>query len=104
MTKLMEKAFEEASKLPELEQNVLAKRLLDELTAERNGSQSSRYEQRKKRTKRSAAEKERSFQAALVCGEAFQRLAEEFIPRIRTIKEKPSQAMSSELGDLSRNA
>ena len=35
MTKLLEKAFEEASKLPELEQNVLAKRLLDELTAEK---------------------------------------------------------------------
>ena len=35
MTKLLEKAFEEASKLPELEQNVLAKRLLNELTAER---------------------------------------------------------------------
>ena len=36
MTKLLEKAFEEASKLPELEQNVLAKRLLDELVAEKN--------------------------------------------------------------------
>jgi len=35
MTKLLEKAFEEASKLPELEQNVLAKRLLDELAAEK---------------------------------------------------------------------
>ncbi len=35
MTKLLEKAFEEASKLPELEQNVLAKRLLNELTAEK---------------------------------------------------------------------
>ena len=34
MTKLLEKAFEEASKLPELEQNVLAKRLLNELAAE----------------------------------------------------------------------
>ena len=35
MTKLLEKAFEEASKLPELEQNALAKRLLDELIAEK---------------------------------------------------------------------
>lgn len=34
MTKLLEKAFEEASKLPELEQNALAKQLLNELTAE----------------------------------------------------------------------
>jgi len=36
MTKLLEKAFEEASKLPELEQNALAKRLLDGLAAEKN--------------------------------------------------------------------
>jgi len=35
MTKLLEKAFEEASKLPEIEQNALAKRLLNELTAEK---------------------------------------------------------------------
>jgi hypothetical protein len=35
MTKLLEKAFEEASRLPELEQNALAKRLLDELAAEK---------------------------------------------------------------------
>lgn len=35
MTKLLEKAFEEASKLPELEQNALAKQLLNELTAEK---------------------------------------------------------------------
>ena len=51
-------------------------------------------------TKRSAAKKERSSQAALVCGEVFQRLAQEFIPKIGTIKEKSSQAMSNELGDL----
>ena len=51
-------------------------------------------------TKRSAAKKERDSQAALVCGEAFQRLAEEFIPRIGAIKEKSSQVMSNELGDL----
>jgi hypothetical protein len=35
MTKLLEKAFEEASRLPEIEQNILAKWVLDELHAER---------------------------------------------------------------------
>lgn len=35
-----------------------------------------------------------------MCGEAFQRLAEEFIPRIGVIKEESFQAMSNELGDL----
>ena len=35
MTKQLEKAFEEASKLPEVEQNALAKWLLDELHSER---------------------------------------------------------------------
>jgi len=35
MTELLKKAFEEASKLPELEQNVLAKQLLNELQAEK---------------------------------------------------------------------
>ena len=35
MTKLLKKAFEQASKLPELEQNVLAKRLLNDLVAEK---------------------------------------------------------------------
>jgi hypothetical protein len=35
MTKLLEKAFENASKLPETEQNILAKWLLEELEAER---------------------------------------------------------------------
>ena len=44
--------------------------------------------------------KERDAQAALVCGEAFQRLAAKFIPRIAAIKEQPAQAMSNELGDL----
>ncbi len=48
----------------------------------------------------SSMEKERSSQAALVCGEAFQKLAKEIIPKIGAIKEKSSQAMSSELGDL----
>ena len=51
-------------------------------------------------TKRSAVKKERDSQAALVCGEAFQRLAEEFIPRIGAIKEKSPQIMSNELGDV----
>jgi hypothetical protein len=35
MTKLLEKAFKTASKLPEVEQNALAKWLLDELEADR---------------------------------------------------------------------
>lgn len=35
MTKLLEKAFKEASKLPDVEQNVLAKWVMDELEAER---------------------------------------------------------------------
>ncbi len=35
MTKLLKKAFEEASKLPELEQNVLAKKLMNDLVAEK---------------------------------------------------------------------
>lgn len=39
MTELLEKAFEEASKLPEFEQNVLAKQLLNELRAEKKWEQ-----------------------------------------------------------------
>jgi len=35
MTKLLEKAFEKASKLPEAEQNLLAKWLIEELESER---------------------------------------------------------------------
>ena len=35
MTKLLQKAFEEASRLPEVEQNALAKWVLDELQSER---------------------------------------------------------------------
>jgi len=35
MTQLLEKAFEDASKLPDIEQNTLAKWLLEELKAER---------------------------------------------------------------------
>ena len=39
MTKLLEKAFENASKLPDTEQNILAKWLLEELKAERKWDQ-----------------------------------------------------------------
>ena len=46
------------------------------------------------------SKKEFECEAALVCGEAFQRLAEGFIPRIHAIKEKSSPHMSNELGDL----
>ena len=35
MTKLLEKAFQDASKLPDIEQNALAQWLLEELEAER---------------------------------------------------------------------
>ncbi|HDM79315.1 MAG TPA: hypothetical protein ENG51_23060 [Deltaproteobacteria bacterium] len=35
MTKLLEKAFEEASKLPELEQNALVRWLIDEIISEK---------------------------------------------------------------------
>ncbi len=35
MTKLLEKAFEEASRLPELEQNALARWLIEEIIAEK---------------------------------------------------------------------
>ncbi len=35
MTKLLEKAFEEASRLPEIEQNILAKWVLDELHSDK---------------------------------------------------------------------
>lgn len=35
MTKLLERAFKRASRLPEVEQNALAKWLIDELEAER---------------------------------------------------------------------
>ncbi len=35
MTNLLEKAYEEASRLPEVEQNALAKWMLDELNSER---------------------------------------------------------------------
>jgi len=47
-----------------------------------------------------AKQVERHAQSALICGEAFQRLAAEFIPRIGVIKETASQVMSNELGSL----
>ncbi len=37
MTELLEKAFQEASELPEPEQNVLARWLMDEIISEKNG-------------------------------------------------------------------
>ena len=40
MTKLLEKAFKVASKLPDMEQNVLAKWVLDELESERKWEES----------------------------------------------------------------
>jgi hypothetical protein len=40
MTKLLEKAFKKASKLPEVEQNAVAKWLLEELEAEKEWSKS----------------------------------------------------------------
>jgi len=39
MTRLLEKAFKEASKLPGVEQNVLAKWMLEELEAEKEWEQ-----------------------------------------------------------------
>ncbi len=40
MTKLLGKAFKEASKLPDIEQNTIAKWLLEELKAEKEWDQS----------------------------------------------------------------
>ena len=40
MTKLLKKAFEEASRLPEMDQNALAKWVLEELHSERAWSKS----------------------------------------------------------------
>jgi len=50
--------------------------------------------------KRPAVKKQRNPQDALACGEAFQRLAEEIIPKIGAINEEPSQDMSHELANL----
>ena len=50
--------------------------------------------------KRSAANKVYISQAALVCAEAFQKLAEKLIPRIWTVKEGITQAMPDEMGDV----
>ena len=50
MTKLLEKAFTEASKLPETDQDLFAKWLLDELNSEKQWEKAfaSRAEHRKK--------------------------------------------------------
>jgi len=66
MTKLLEKAFEEAARLPELEQNTLAKWLLDELHSERQWA-------------RTFAESE----------DVLERLADEAIEEKRKGKAKP---------------
>ena len=51
--------------------------------------------------KRSSETKKRlSTQAALLCGEAFQKVAEGFIPRIQLIQAESSLDFSEELGDL----
>lgn len=50
--------------------------------------------------KSSKTQKQLSSQAALVCGEAFQKVAESIIPRIRSLQEESSQNFSEELGDL----
>jgi len=50
--------------------------------------------------KASAAKKLRNSQEALVCGEAFQRLAEKLIPAIWTVKEGSSHVMPDEIGDV----
>jgi CheY-like chemotaxis protein len=52
-------------------------------------------------SKKSEPMKEHSqVQAALACGEAFQRLTEELISKIGSTKEESSQAMSNELADI----
>jgi hypothetical protein len=50
--------------------------------------------------KASPAEKERSPQAALVCGQAFQRLAERLFPSIWAVRGTPLHAISDEMGDV----
>jgi hypothetical protein len=50
--------------------------------------------------KGSTGKKVRDCQAALVCGGAFQRLAEELIPRIGVIDPGPSGSMSDELAGV----
>lgn len=66
MTKLLERAFEEASRLPEVEQNALAKWVLDELHSEREWA-------------RTFAESE----------DVLERLADEAIEEKRKGKAKP---------------
>lgn len=45
-------------------------------------------------------EKARDCKSAFICAEAFQRLAEQFIPNISNIKESMLLKMSQEVGDL----
>ena len=40
MTSLLEKAFKEAAKLPDFEQNIIAKRVLEELSSEKKWEES----------------------------------------------------------------
>jgi hypothetical protein len=51
-------------------------------------------------TTRSSSKKILFSQDALVCGEAFQRLADELIPRIEAVEEGSKIAMSNEMGDV----
>ena len=51
-------------------------------------------------TTRSSGKKILISRDALVCGEAFQRLAEELIPRIGAVEEGSAVAMSNEMGDV----
>ena len=51
-------------------------------------------------TTRSSPKKILIPQAALACGEAFQRLADELIPRIVAVEEGSTLAMSNETGDV----
>lgn len=48
----------------------------------------------------SETKKQRSTHAALLCGKAFQKVAEGFIPRIQLIRAESSLDLSEELGDL----
>lgn len=50
--------------------------------------------------KGSAAKETRGSQDALVCAEAFQKLAEELLPRIGTVKQGSSHVMPNEMGDV----
>ncbi len=49
---------------------------------------------------RTQSDRNSEAQAALVCGEAFQRLAEPYLPLIPTLEEGPFLLMPPELGDV----